>query len=90
MNTKHTSGPWGAVPLSNGLGWEVIKGEWYIAVCVGSPEDGTPEANARLFAASPDLLDVAIQLEESLTADGYNSALVGKLRVAILKATGEA
>lgn len=47
------------------------------------------EANARLIAAAPALLAIAEQLEESLTADGYESVLVRDLRDAIALAKGE-
>lgn len=58
MTTKHTQGPWRVVP-SNGMAWD----EWLVEVA--SDEFLTPgiaevyeEADARLIAAAPDLLEM--------------------------------
>ena len=54
---KHTPGPWTAADDRRGI-WEIIaNGEMLGQVWrIGNPNDLPAEANARLMAASPDLL----------------------------------
>lgn len=82
---EHTPGPWRTSPWSE-------KEATIVASVKGAPQHVCgPSLNvdARLIAAAPTLLDVAVQLEESLTADGYASPLVDDLRAAISLAKGE-
>lgn len=67
----HTPGPWHASDLETGE-WEVVQHDatkptpsepWYIAVVCDAPGDGAADANARLIAAAPELLEVACALE---------------------------
>ncbi|MBA4086656.1 MAG: hypothetical protein C0491_02490 [Novosphingobium sp.] len=96
MSAAHTPGPWIIDPRhywDKGIGIRQDADGWHRLYCEVDRDDcdrDTAEANARLIAAAPALLDVAIQLEESLTADGYESVLVRDLRAAISLATGEA
>lgn len=100
MNPKHTPGPWEA-RKSEWCEWDVhvpareSRGLLYIiAGDVGGdssgPMYGTPEDNARLIAAAPELLDACEKAVVWL--DGWASAepIVTELRAAIAKATGEA
>ncbi len=67
MSAKHTPGPWEFGPnhSSTGLAGQLVvrpagefpHGEW--VADVGSMYDDHREANARLIAAAPDLLEVA-------------------------------
>lgn len=69
--SKHTPGPWTAI--RNYAFWEVQPvngGEEGIPFCVGDvcasepgdPDSGRQEANARLIAAAPDLLEALKEL----------------------------
>lgn len=95
METKHTPGPW-SVPLpiitDAGMPFSPVVANTLIAkvysTCFG--DHAQSEANARLMAAAPELLQVArgILVEDMLQymPDEY----VSKVRAAIFKATGEA
>lgn len=115
MGGKHTPGPWELVIDDTGgpqSGWPLVivaaddddksvvrtGGQWpYEWDAAMSQREAV--ANARLIAASPDLLEAAIAAEASLTeierdhpgwlADVDRRALTA-LRAAILKATGGA
>lgn len=88
--TKHTPGPWETNdkrPQCNGIG--IFSGSQFLAF-VGDSDSQTPcEANARLIAAAPDLLEALRSItdaadEKRVTAKHYEIA-----RAAIAKATGE-
>ncbi|WP_292085368.1 MULTISPECIES: hypothetical protein [unclassified Brevundimonas] len=102
---KHTSGPWEVVRTNergrqapdgetlwvyagNGNGW---VGDSYFSVLIGS-EKGA-EANARLIAAAPELLEAANAALGALTGnmdgDWIGQDPVALLRAAIRRATGE-
>lgn len=59
--TSHTPGPWEAKPTGPWDGWDgwSVEDAFGSVVCDahGSQFSGTREANARLIAASPDLLE---------------------------------
>ena len=96
MSNKHTTGQWIASPESGSNEWGVDAGMWGICICADAPGDGTPEANARLIAAAPDLLDSLILAERKLSAyvgvctgdKELNDAVLPRARAAISKATG--
>lgn len=96
MSAAHTPGPWVAKWSKYREGEFIVQTEHAskrVLATFDGDGDGPDDqsiADARLIAAAPALLDVAIQLEESLTADGYESVLVRDLRAAISLATGEA
>lgn len=81
MMSKHTSGPWDAV--DQGHVWKNLQ-----LIAVAHPGRDA-EANARLIAAAPDLLEVLKELEECA---GYWSeydvplGIVDRIRAAIAKA----
>ncbi len=98
-NTKHTPGPW---KYNHGLTYfrkahrlihtELVvgaKGEWVAAV-INDYEDGTPvkvqQANARLMAAAPELLEA---LEGLLDTNKDTVDAVIAAKAAIAKAKGE-
>lgn len=93
MTTKHTRGPWHTnKPIeSNGYVWvdpiDGVCGE--IATAWPTTTDGEAEANARLIAAAPELLEALIELN-SVSARGflYDDPARIKARAAIAKATG--
>lgn len=93
MKAQHTPGPWendgGTIRSSCGVSVaSVLNVAWPLG---RKPEN--PEANARIIAAAPELLEALIELLEdanNYAADGiYHSPLTrSKARVAIAKATG--
>jgi hypothetical protein len=74
---KHTPGPWSA-------GNEVLRGELrpvlipgrrgdiHIAHCLETMQDGEREANARLIAAAPELLEACKTAADLLMCDNDN------------------
>lgn len=66
MKMKHTPGPWVTSPEPNGKEWGVDAGPWGICICADAPGEGTAEANARLIAAAPELLDELIEQDKFL------------------------
>jgi len=90
--TKHTPGPWR-------LNGTLITAQDDMAVKVASVHGGAigavpaleQEANARLIAAAPELLETASTIADMLVADGGEATTrLRALRVAIAKATGTA
>lgn len=95
--SAHTSGPWEFVPKlsasENHKGFFIRaekasrNGKWALAEVKPSDEDGNlGEANARLIAAAPDLLDSAVEAAgcisaciEMLTRTGHTTT-AAKLR----------
>ena len=102
--TAHTPGPWRAG--RNSHFWEVYPergGDEGIPfavgdVCVsepGNPDGGLQEANARLIAAAPELLEALIDMVAIAQLDKWDQAVSGRqsflwnAKVAIAKARGE-
>jgi hypothetical protein len=100
MNTKHTPSPWVAkgihVVMSDGFQFkqQTPIGE---GACIQTQQRNQErrEANARLLAAAPDLLDCIIHLanrdwfREGETGEVICGLDADKVRAAIAKATGE-
>jgi hypothetical protein len=63
---KHTPGPWRAQPREGFEGeWEVVSTceiEWLIAAAAPHIDGDPDEANARLIAAAPELLEALVGL----------------------------
>lgn len=102
MNAQHTPGPWHYSHRegADGMYRTEVFSEQHggIATCDWTPKhygNGVTatyrEANARLIAAAPDLLDALIELN-SVSARGflYDDPARVKARAAIAKATGVA
>lgn len=97
MSAAHTPGPWGAVPMVNGS-----KGGFYIVgnrhgnnaetevATVGPTLSKSAEANARLIAAAPALLEALGWLESYLRdTPHHNAPAAANARAAISLAKGE-
>ena len=87
MTSKHTPGPWRAVKRAQPIGWA----EWEVAWS----DDGElvcdvvyHEADARLIAAAPELLEALVECLECEFAV-TDKAAIEKAQAAIAKATGE-
>ena len=92
MNAKHTPGPWRADAWNFHSRTTVRAGDETIAECHGHGRDRHQcEADARVIAAAPDLLEAledALDLIESISP--VEGDTVRKARAAIAAATGEA
>ena len=91
MNTQYTPGPWRiGTPPPNGEQTIGALNGLMVAVATTGVEMEVTEANARLIAAAPELLE-ALQsvLENCLDSEGLCAAHA-KARAAIAKATGGA
>jgi hypothetical protein len=91
-NTLHTPAPWGFKPVEtcndNPCRWEILGGVGVIA----ETNDHTTDANARLIASAPDLLDALDwalrQIEDDLDPD--HQAAFDAAFATLRKAKGEA
>lgn len=82
----HTPGPWTVERDGPNRRWLVNGDDFAVATCDGAIR--RQEADARLIAAAPDLLNA---LRDMLDGTGDITAeRVGRARAAIAKATGEA
>lgn len=91
--SKHTPGPWTIVPYGNGdsLVIHADQSEWRI--CFMATPGQSPgamdriEANARLIAVAPEMLELLKRLDNSLESLGREFRL--QIRDAIAKAEGK-
>lgn len=109
MSSKHTPGPWEVSHGGHGSPHGFVIDEYYvlnrtvaddvaIAADIVDPATQMPsEANARLIAAAPELLEALIRLEAELVEDKYGECYepspfenLALARAAIAKATGGA
>jgi hypothetical protein len=88
MSTQHTPGPWRYLP-GDGLAWRpsVQRATEGGFVVQGSSRE-REEADARLIAAAPDLLEALIALHTQTNSTELAKAH-DKARAAIAKATGQ-
>jgi hypothetical protein len=83
MSVKFSLGPWRP---SYGIFVHAANDEC-VALVKGDGDENT-EANARLIAASPDLLEAADDALADLEGYEFAAETIRKLRAAIAKATG--
>ena len=88
MISNITSGEWIASPEEFTTEWRVDAGRWGISICADFPGDGNVEANARLIAAAPDLLQ-ALQLLLIVVDAPDDDPDIVRAKNAVAKATGE-
>jgi hypothetical protein len=93
--SKHTPGPWQystkITASENHRGFSIRAARWSISDVQPIDVEGEEgEANARLIAAAPDLLEAcrAVSAHYSASLD-YQPAFVTLARAALAKATGE-
>jgi hypothetical protein len=98
--TQHTPGPWTYGPPKTNSRRVFMPNDTVEITCRGGPygglvaalyktnfaSPGMDEANARLIAAAPDMLEVLKRVEESLTALGAKGEPLKSIRAAIAKA----
>jgi hypothetical protein len=92
MTTKHTPAPWEIKgSLKDGDFWINGESHNYDTVIVANPDFIVSEANAKLIAAAPDLLEALIEIIARYDRYGNHvpmpSADIEKSRAAIAKAT---
>ena len=89
MSTQYTPGPWVARPQGDANDWCLLTADdkWMAAFRQnGELMVARQEANARLIAAAPELLE-ALQELLPLWSSGIDEPLVKKARAALAKAT---
>jgi hypothetical protein len=103
MKTNYTPGPWiFQTSLINGFEFDIATSDFETFIAATYETEETTEANARLIAAAPELLEVIkTVLAETQAAEGFNMEKAFQLldwlkdhgndlmRNAIAKATGE-
>lgn len=90
--SKHTPGPWKAVPTAFGP-IDIVVSDGRDIVTVYGGGTGNKEANARLIAAAPDMLEALKQAQTNFkTYDRFKVDVdaMRKIEAAIAKATGSA
>lgn len=92
MTTKHTPGPWTIEIPSNGCDRYIIHGKSFEEICATCLDtEHEMQANARLIAAAPELLEacrLALGAFEANRIDMQQNA-ERKLNAAIAKAEGK-
>ncbi len=92
---KHTPGPWRVGTLLEGPTLYITGADdatvASLRLHTADGKDKTRQANARLIAAAPELLDVLINLADEVEAmhRDYPPVMLEYARAAIAKATGE-
>lgn len=99
MTTKHTPGPWNFHPCdAYATCFDVLceKGYYVATTHDGVRGDRNADANARLIAAAPDLLEALQNIAEYWNQDQNEAAMadacwhaIHTARAAIAKATGD-
>ena len=101
MVTKHTPGPWVADDNEGFSMWKIYSrmspsGSWVQGPCVAKVigDSAEADANARLIAAAPELLEALEKALDALGGNdpydlGYDDSICGYIRAAIAKAKGE-
>lgn len=94
MKNKHTPGQWMVAGRDQNGSIDIIADGLFIAEAIGGLADGEQEANARLIAAAPDLLEALVALFNDYKDAGFwnlENVPEGKQALAaIAKARGEA
>lgn len=89
MNTKHTPGPW-SIKDDDGI---IANNQYWIASIHIARTKDEKEANARLIASAPELLEALIKAENTLLDMDSNYGGAGialpMAQAAIAKATGQ-
>lgn len=94
MKSEHTPGPWRVAKWRNGFLWvDSSVTDEGVALCGDGSWVGPCEANARLIAAAPDMLqalaDILRHTDECQSCNGHMAAIDAIARQAIAKARGE-
>ena len=87
--SKHTPGPW--IVVSRGMFSPKVVDANSLGICHTTYAPTGAEANARLIAAAPDLLEALKEIVDAADGAGWEQLdpSFKKARAAIAKATGE-
>ena len=99
MTTQHIPGPWGVVSPNPTIGFQIVGHHVIVAAVPKLFDEPWAEANARLIAAAPDLLEALKRIENwrdhsaefsiDFGSNGVRDLYRGIAKAAITKATGE-
>lgn len=98
MGEQFTKGPWAArIDPDHEVEWEVIKTDgsgddpWFIALAYADAEGGSAEANAKLIASCPDLVEAlrAVQGALRFQCPANTKIALAIVEAALSRATGE-
>lgn len=87
MRTEHTPGPWEAVTYDGAFDQPLIKSGHGTIGRLHGMEDRQHEANAKLIAAAPELLEALQVCYASLCTYGRHPLIEKQVESAIKKAT---
>lgn len=73
MKTKHTPGPWEACIYSGSFDQPLIKSDHGAIGRLHGMEGRQHEANAKLIAAAPELLDQLVKARKLLVQNGFRT-----------------
>lgn len=90
--SKHTPGPWVSIRYLDSRFYELGSNEFHARLAFTHGEGDTDEANMRLIAAAPDLLEALENLADYIDerAGDNECRPLENARAAIAKAKGEA
>lgn len=88
MNTKHTPGPWVVDRTHPELERNVVWSGDQIIASVVNDQHGNADANARLVAAAPELLEALRYMVANAEAEGWSEMMLADATAAIAKAEG--
>lgn len=95
---KHTPRPWFIHPdVDHPYEIQIAAGplddegcpEVWVAECFGGLSDGEREANARLIAAAPEMLDALLEAKSEMRDWSLDHPAMRQIDAAIAKATGQ-
>ena len=88
--SKHTPGPWVSIRYLDSRFYELGSNEFHARLAFTHGEGDTDEANMRLIAAAPDLLDALVMVLDDPNALDGRPRTYEIVCAAIAKAKGEA
>lgn len=91
--SKHTPGPWSHQysnsDSSGGGQWYEVSAPTWFPYNASAQDEETAEANARLMASAPDLLEALEAFVDGVVPEDPNNTLWVEARAAIAKAKGQ-
>ena len=87
--SKHTPGPWVSIRYLDSRFYELGSNEFHARLAFTHGAGDTDEANMRLIAAAPDLLEALVAIAGDFSVQRVSDDLHAKARAAIAKAKGE-